>query len=72
MIASVSKGFPVADPGFPPGGGVRQPPNWDYFANFFAENCMKMKEFGPRGVAGLWSPLDLPMFPSKEETVILR
>ena len=31
-----------------------------YFAFFFAENCMKMKEFGPQGgVPG--APLDPPM-----------
>ena len=31
-----------------------------YFAIFFAENCMKMKEFGPRGRP--WCPpLDLPI-----------
>ena len=37
--------------------GVRQFPIWDYFVNFFAENFMKMKEFGPRGAP----PLDPPM-----------
>ena len=25
--------------------GVRQLQNWNYFADFFAENCIKMKEF---------------------------
>ena len=30
------------------------------FCKFFAENCMKMKEFGPQG-ASLVPPLDLPM-----------
>ena len=38
----------VPDPGFPPGGGgVRQLPKVLLFFNFFAENYMKMKEFGP-------------------------
>ena len=32
---------------FPEGG--HQLPKWDYFFNYFAENCMKMKEFGPLG-----------------------
>ena len=40
---------------------VRQLPNWDYLTIFFAENCMKMKEFGPRGRMSLVPPLDLPM-----------
>ena len=32
------------------------------FLNFFAENCMKMKEFGPPGGhASLAPPLDTPM-----------
>ena len=39
----------------------RQLPKWDYFCNCFAENCIKMKEFGPRGGAHPWRPLDLPM-----------
>ena len=36
---------------------VRQLPNWNYFANFFAVNCMKMKEFGPPGGVSLAPPL---------------
>ena len=40
--------------------GRRQFPKWVltyYFANFFAENCIKMKEFGPfRGRASLAPP----------------
>ena len=31
--------------------GVRQLPDWDYFAHFFAENCMKIKDFGSPGGA---------------------
>ena len=38
---------PVVD--FPQ--GVRQLPKVLLFFNFFPENCMKMKEFGPPGVA---------------------
>ena len=33
----------------PEGRGVRQLPKVLLFFNFFAENCMKMKEFGPPG-----------------------
>ena len=36
--------------------GIRQLPKWDYFEFFFAENSMKMKEFGPGG-ARTWCPL---------------
>ena len=38
----------VADPGFSPGGGAPTPKSAIIF-QFFAENCMKMKEFGPPG-----------------------
>ena len=52
----------MADPGFSPG-GAPTPKNAIIF-QFFAENCMKMKEFGPPGggarVPG--APLDPPMF----------
>ena len=37
----------VADPGFPQGGVPI--PKLGLFCKFFAENCMKMKEFGPLG-----------------------
>ena len=40
----------VADLGFSPGGG-RQLPKWVCLFIIFAENCMKMKEFGPPGGA---------------------
>ena len=49
----------VADPGFPWGGGLTPKVGslTYYFANFFAKNCMKMKEFGPpRGCASLVPP----------------
>ena len=51
----------VADPGFSPG-GAPTPKNAIIF-QFFAENCMKMKEFGPPGggVRPWHPPLDPPM-----------
>ena len=39
----------VADPGFSPGGAPT--PKTAIIFQFFAENCMKMKEFGPPGGA---------------------
>ena len=46
---------------FPQGGGAPTPKSAIIF-QFFAENCMKMKEFGPPGgrVPGA-PPLDPPM-----------
>ena len=38
---------PVADPGFSPGGAPT--PKIAIIFHIFAENCMKMKEFGPPG-----------------------
>ena len=62
----------VADPGFSPGGGAPTPKSAIIF-QFFAENCMKMKEFGPPGgggggrVPGAPPPLDPPMdMPNKK------
>ena len=43
----------VADPGFSP--GVRQLPKIAIIFHIIAKNCMKMKEFGPRG-ARPWRP----------------
>ena len=37
----------VADPGFSPGGAPT--PKSAIIFQFFAKNCMKMKEFGPQG-----------------------
>ena len=51
QILSIS----VADPGFFPGGAPT--PKLGLICNFFAENCMKMKEFGPLGGAHPWRPL---------------
>ena len=45
----------VADPGFSPGGGAPTPKIAIIF-QIFAENCMKMKEFGPQGGARPWRP----------------
>ena len=42
----------VADPGFPRGGF---PQRWLLFGQFFPQNCMKLKEFGPSG-ARPWRP----------------
>ena len=51
----------MADPGFSPGGAPT--PKIAIIFNIFAENCMKMKEFGPPGGgARPWRPpLDPPM-----------
>ena len=51
----------MADPGFSRGGAPI--PKLGLFCQFFAENCMKMKEFGPPGGgrASLAPPLDPPM-----------
>ena len=51
----------MADPGFSPGGAPT--PKSAIIFQFFAENCMKMKEFGPPGGgARPWRPpLDPPM-----------
>ena len=46
--------YTVADPGFSPG-GAPTPKNAIIF-QFFAENCMKMKEFGPPGGGGARVP----------------
>ena len=52
----------VADPGFSSGGGGAPTPKMGLFFQLFAENCMKMKEFGPPGGgASLAPPLDPPM-----------
>ena len=57
----------VADPGFPRRGGG-QLPRWGhkpFFNQFFPENCIKKKEFGPRAGSGARPsrppPLDPPL-----------
>ena len=50
---------PVADPGFPRGGGTNPHGGGAnlLFGPKYPENCMKMKEFGPRaGGARPWRP----------------
>ena len=42
---------------FPRGGGGAPTPKSAIIFQFFAENCMKMKEFGPPGGASLAPPL---------------
>ena len=60
QIASIVSHIPVADPGFSQG-GAPTPKITIIFQNF-AENCMKMKEFGPPGGGRPWRPpLDPPM-----------
>ena len=51
----------MADPGFSPGGAPT--PKIAIIFHIFAENCMKMKEFGPpgRGARPWRPPLDPPM-----------
>ena len=50
----------MADPGFSPGGAPT--PKIAIIFHIFAENCMKMKEFGPQGGrTSLAPPLDPPM-----------
>ena len=45
----------VADPGFSPGGAPT--PKIAIIFHIFAENCMKMKEFGPPGGGVPCAPL---------------
>ena len=62
--------FTVADPGFSPGGAPT--PKIAIIFHIFAENCMKMKEFGPPGGrASLAPPLDLPMVHMRSHTLIV-
>ena len=42
-------------------GGGAPTPKVSVLTYFFAEKCMKMKEFGPQGGASLASPLDPPL-----------
>ena len=58
MSCSTLKQWRIQD--FSEGGAPT--PNLGLFCNFFAENCMKIKEFGPPGGhASLVPPLDPPM-----------
>ena len=52
----------MADPGFPRGGGANSPGGRQHMIlPIFPKNCMKSKEFGPRGGASLAPPLDPPL-----------
>ena len=53
----------VADPGFSQGGGANLPRGSQHtISPNFPKNCMKLKEFGPRGGhTSLVPPLDLPL-----------
>ena len=53
----------VADPGFFRGGCANSQKCYYFSSFFFAENCMKMKEFGPPGrrASLVPPPLDPPM-----------
>ena len=54
--------MPVADPAFSRGGAPTL--KLGLFCKFFAENCMKMKEFGPGDVpdANLEPPMDAELW----------
>ena len=52
-------GIAVADPGFSWGGAPTA--KILLFCKYFAENCMKMKEFGLPGGGVPGAPLDPPM-----------
>ena len=48
---------PVADPGFPRGGGANSPEGRQHtILPKFPKNCMKLKEFGPPGGTSLAPP----------------
>ena len=51
---------PVADPGFPRGGGANSPGGHTILP-YFPKNCMKLKEFGFPGGTSLVPPLDPPL-----------
>ena len=60
--------IPVADPGFPRGGGANSPEEGSSQHAILPKcpkNCMKLKEFGPPGGGGasLTPPLDPPLNP---------
>ena len=57
--------FAVADPGFSRGGCANSK-KVPLFFKFFAENCMKMKEFGPPGAR----PWPLPTYPGSANGLI--
>ena len=49
-MATAAVSIPVADPGFPRGGGANSPGGHQHtILQKFPKNCMKLKEFGPSG-----------------------
>ena len=59
LVESVIWEISVADPGFPRGGGTNPQGRGAklLFSKKIPENCMKMKEFGPRGGCASLAPL---------------
>ena len=70
--------YAVADPGFSWGGRGGGNSQVGVILQIFAENCMEMKEFGPRGGGTRpWlqvtsPPLDLPMVCTRIQKTILN
>ena len=61
FITPATRQKPVADPGFPQGGGANSRGGHQHkILPNFPKNCMKLKEFGPPG-ASLAPPLDPPL-----------
>ena len=53
----------VADPGFPQGGGANSPGGRQHtILPNFPKNCMKLKEFGPRGGRPKFYYVDPPLY----------
>ena len=66
FVLAVDSNFdsPVADPGFPRGGGAKSPGGRQHtILPNFPKNCMKLKEFGPGGVRPKFYYVDPPLFP---------
>ena len=64
----------VADPGFPRGGGTNHQGGGAnlLFGQNFPENCMKIKEFRPRGARPWRPPLEPPMFSMRKGEVMIK
>ena len=57
IIATINKYKPVADPGFPWGGGANSPGGRQHtILPYFLKSCMKLKEFGSPGGRGMRPP----------------
>ena len=62
----------MADPGFPRGGGANSPGGRQHtILPKFPKNCMKLKEFGARGMGGasLAPPLDPPLLSHDNQNI---